>query len=86
MSERCDGRVTRENGDWRPCAREKGHGIDSRGFGCSTYFAGEDEPAWNPRDIERRKTERRWQGCANIGCRIQGRHEHVLNGPVQVIP
>lgn len=54
----CGDRVTRNNGDWRPCDLPKGHGIVN-GLGCTTHFAG-DPPVWNPRDVERRKHDRRY--------------------------
>lgn len=61
MSEplKCCGRVTRSDGTWLPCDRRAGHGIDKKGFGCGVSWQGGTDPKWNPRDIERRKCERR---------------------------
>lgn len=58
MSDKCNGRVSRADGSWRPCDRPMDHGIQA-GIGCMSSFKGESEPVWNPRDTDRRKGERR---------------------------
>lgn len=50
----CGKRLTRANGDWLPCPKEVGHHEP-----CGIYWGSSAPPTWNPRDVERRKSERR---------------------------